>query len=273
MKEDLRARMDGFARFCTGGLWQSSLVFNMPSQSPETPVDADTALRAALAEAEALGFDGQFDLVSYVKAAREQNVDAHLARIGRAEKALGEAIGAHVAGRYGELLAELDIVMALEAKLLRNNERVLALTQAVRRVRTSIVGPHDQLRQQVAGQQHAQECADLLRRVQRLVLLVRRLRDLNPLDAKAGGDAKSGGRAKGCALVSTELPKAAATLAELEGVLAGAELGEIDVVRAELPFIEQAGRAVRAQADALLSAAIDDSNQARRLPLSPKHML
>ena len=65
------------------------------------------------------GFDSsQFGCVrtSYTSnprgAIRSEEADTRLSELAVAEEALGEAIGNHVASRYGSLLAEVDVVMA-----------------------------------------------------------------------------------------------------------------------------------------------------------------
>ena len=226
---------------------------------PTAPPLATTLAEVAPAEFRS----ADFDLVSFVKAALDDpDHAARAAELDRAESQLGDAVGAHLASGYGELLGEVDVVLALEPKLMRCNDRVLALAQAVRRVRHACVGPHDEMRRRVAEQADILRCTHLLRRVQRLAYLCQRLRELKILAPSAAPSARAAPAAPSAALVSTELPKAAATLAEAEMILREDDLSGVDLVEAQLPFVSGAGRHARALASELLRTAMASSSQA-----------
>ena len=167
---------------------------------------------------------------------------------------LGSELGAQVSERYEELLAEVHAVQTLESKVLRSNERVDALVAAVRRIRAQCREPYDRLRAHVTQLERMQESAELLRRVQRLLYLCRRLREGGVADDPALAPAK---------LPLGDLPRAAVAVDELEAIVRDGDFSGIDVVDAELPFVRRVGGALRVQADALLAEGVRDQKHAK----------
>jgi hypothetical protein len=145
-------------------------------------------LCAALSEVE--GFD-QLALAKQALAAGEAESTA--ATLGRIEAVLGGALGSHVGSRYNELITEVGAVRSLEAELTRSHAQVERLAARVRRVRAATVGWHAVLAERVAALGHIQRSAELLRRVQRLMHLSKRLRET--VDASRGR--ATGGRGGG----------------------------------------------------------------------------
>ena len=201
---------------------------------------------------------------------------------------LGAELGDQVSARYEQLLSEVHAVQALEAKLLRNNERVDSLMQAVRRIRAQCSEPYARMQAKVTQLDQMQQCADVLRSVQRLLYQCRKLRE----SAAALGDGAAGGKpaaghAAGGALV-TDLPRVALSIHEAEEslaertrsptrthepnphpqpepaqeILAEADLSGISLVDEQLPFLRQTGARLREQAHALLQTGVSEQNQA-----------
>ena len=150
------------------------------------------------------------DETAFVKGVLDtQSTVACLEVLSSGSQVLGAELGDQVSARYEQLLSEVHAVQALEAKLLRNNERVDSLMQAVRRIRAQCSEPYARMQSKVTQLDQMQQCADILRSVQRLLYQCRKLRE----SAAALGDVAAGGKpapghAAGGALV-TDLPRVA----------------------------------------------------------------
>ena len=148
------------------------------------------------------------DDTAFVKGVLDtQGTVACLEALSSGSQVLGAELGDQVSVRYEQLLSEVHAVQALEAKLLRNNERVDSLMQAVRRIRAQCSEPYARMQSKVTQLDQMQQCADILRSVQRLLYQCRKLRE----SAAALGDGAASGKpapghAAGGALV-TDLPR------------------------------------------------------------------
>ena len=228
-----------------------------------------------------------FDDTAFVKGVLDtQGTEACLAALSSGSQVLGAELGDQVSARYEQLLSEVHAVQALEAKLLRNNERVDSLMQAVRRIRAQCSEPYARMQSKVTQLDQMQQCADILRSVQRLLYQCRKLRE----SAAALGDGAASGKpapghAAGGALV-TDLPRVALSIPnpnpspspgpnpdpdpdpsaspnphqvalsihEAEEILAEADLSGISLVDEQMPFLRQTGARLREQAHALPAA-------------------
>ena len=227
------------------------------------------------------------DDTAFVKGVLDtQGTEACLAALSSGSQVLGAELGDQVSARYEQLLSEVHAVQALEAKLLRNNERVDSLMQAVRRIRAQCSEPYARMQSKVTQLDQMQQCADILRSVQRLLYQCRKLRE----SAAALGDGAASGKpapghAAGGALV-TDLPRVALSIPnpnpspspspnpgpdpdpspspnphqvalsihEAEEILAEADLSGISLVDEQMPFLRQTGARLREQAHALPAA-------------------
>ena len=153
------------------------------------------------------------DDTAFVKGVLDtQGTVACLEALSSGSQVLGAELGDQVSVRYEQLLSEVHAVQALEAKLLRNNERVDSLMQAVRRIRAQCSEPYASMQSKVTQLDQMQQCADILRSVQRLLYQCRKLRE----SAAALGDGAASGKpapghAAGGALV-TDLPRVALSI-------------------------------------------------------------
>ena len=227
------------------------------------------------------------DDTAFVKGVLDtQGTVACLEALSSGSQVLGAELGDQVSVRYEQLLSEVHAVQALEAKLLRNNERVDSLMQAVRRIRAQCSEPYARMQSKVTQLDQMQQCADILRSVQRLLYQCRKLRE----SAAALGDGAASGKpapghAAGGALV-TDLPRVALSIPnpnprpspgpnpdpdpdpsaspnphqvalsihEAEEILAEADLSGISLVDEQMPFLRQTGARLREQAHALPAA-------------------
>ena len=173
-------------------------------------------------------------------------------------QSLGAELGEQVSARYEQLLSEVHAVQALEAKLLRNNERVDSLMQAVRRIRAQCNEPYQRMRTRVTQLDRMQQSAEILRSVQRLLYQCRKLRE----GAAALGGV--GGAAAGAATIASaaDLPRVALSIHEVEEILAETDLTGIVLVDEQLPFVRATAEKLRSQARAMLHGGVRDQNQA-----------
>ena len=101
-------------------------------------------------------------------------------------------LGERVSERYESLIAGVHATHALETKLLRSNERVEALAQSVRRIRTQCARPYRRLQTCVEQLERMQEAAELLRQTQRALVLCKRLHESITLVVPAGAPTPAG---------------------------------------------------------------------------------
>ena len=198
------------------------------------------------------GDDGGDDGAGFIKATLDRrDSETVLAQLHAALQQLSAELGGQVSANLEPLLANVHATHGVEAKLLRSNERVEALTQAVRRIESQIARPYQQLGASIQQYERMLESAELLQQVQRAVTQIKRLRDaMDPPTrvavppAAQAADAPAGGSAGGSAAAAparataagarrADLPKAAAALHELETILASVDLGGVDVVDCE----------------------------------------
>jgi len=222
------------------------------------------------------------DETAFVKGVLDTHgTGACLEALSGGSQVLGAELGDQVSAQYEQLLSEVHAVQALEAKLLRNNERVDSLMQAVRRIRAQCSEPYARMQAKVTQLDQMQQCADVLRSVQRLLYQCRKLREsAAALGGGAAGGKPAAGHAAGGALV-TDLPRVALSIHEAEEspaernrspavthepdpdldphphpeqeILAEADLSGISLVDEQLPFLRQTGARLREQAHALLA--------------------
>lgn len=197
-------------------------------------------------------------------------------------QALSSELGGKVSENYETLLSNVHATHLIETKLLRSNERVEALAQAVRRVRAASAKPYARLESCVLQLERMQESAELLRQAQRAVMLCKRLHesiDVLPRAPPAGQTSQAAattpsaavgaskraerGSSGGGSARRADLPKAAAALCELEALLASSDLGGLDVIDTELPYVREQGQAVRSQAALMLQAGVDEQSPAQ----------
>ena len=122
--------------------------------------------------------DESFDAGTFVKGTIESRESERvLSQLEAGLQLVGKELGGKVSEKYETLLSNVHATHAVEAKLLRSNERIEALAQAVRRIRAQSATPYSRLQASVAQLERMQESAELLRQVQRFVVLSKRLHE------------------------------------------------------------------------------------------------
>lgn len=224
-----------------------------------------------------------FEPVAWLQGALadERGVKATSSQIESDLNLVNQELGSAVSKEYNTMLTNVHSTRALESKLSRSNDRVETLAQAVQRIQNQCAQPYSKLSAATQTLKRMQDCSELLRRAQRVVVLCKRMRESmsptsiantalppsTPSSSSATPDAaraKQAGRLSGIAAPRrADLAKAASALHELEDVLAPFDaLREVDVVRAEMDFIRETADSIRSQAKATLSQGIVDHSQA-----------
>lgn len=208
--------------------------------------------------------DANFDSSAYVKSALDGRADKTLAELESGLQLVSKELGERVSDKYETLLANVNATHGIEGKLLRSNERVEGLTLAVRRIEGQISRPYEALSTSLLQYERMLQSAELLAQVQRAMSQLKRLRDAMSPPARAlpppvstVAAPKQPPPAGPPPARRADLPKAATALCELEGLLSGdVELRGVEVIDAELDFVQKSGVTLRAQARALLRAGI-----------------
>ena len=205
------------------------------------------------------------DFVKSVIDGREGEKVAHALEGGL--RLVGKELGERVSDKYETLLANVNATHAIEGKLLRSNERVEALAQAVQRIEGQIAKPFNQLGESLEQYERMLESAELLRQVQRAVTQVKRLRDaMSPpvrTAAAASSAASPAPKPSPAAARRVDLPKAATAMHELETIFAAADLSGVSVIDTELAFIRESGVSIRSQATTMLQSGLSEQSPAQ----------
>ena len=220
------------------------------------PLDLDASLAPLL--------EPDFDATAFVRTVIERGeTDSCLGKLAGGLQLADHELAAQVAKRHPALLANVQAARAVESKLLRSNELVESLGKTVHRVRSQLDEPYSQLVRSTTQLERMRQSAELLRHTQRVLFLVKRLRDSGI--APAGSDGGGATASSGAAPRRADLPKAAAALRDLADILDDEtiDLDGIEVVDAERPFIHAASVSLRAQAVAMLRQGVAEQSQAQ----------
>ena len=254
-----------------------------------------------MAEEEADGIPAEFlaqdfDVQRFVQRTQaEGNIEPTLARLQSADELLRVTLGQRVTERFPELVAMVDGAKALEAKIVPTDQHIAEITKDMRRARASCLALHETFRRHVSHYAQVSACAAVLRKVQRVLYLCKRMRETNGVrgfiqgggcsSATATASATATGSATATVSVSataaatsaadtsaaastptrwlpdSELPKVALALHEAEKLIPS--LTGIVVIETELPLITSLGVAVRSQAESMLWMAVREKHLAR----------
>jgi hypothetical protein len=218
-----------------------------------------------------------FEESVFVKGALEaHSAERLLATLDDGLRKVNLELGSKVSERYETLLTNAQAARGVESKLVRSNDRVEALAQAVRRTQTQCARPYGKLCVGAAQLERMQETAEMLRATHRAVVLCKRLHESLPgpnrnphrhSESASTSDTPTRQKPPAAASVArgrgSDLPKAAAALQELEEILASVDLSGIEVVDVELPFIRESAHTIRTQATAMLRAGLAEHSQAQ----------
>ena len=233
--------------------------------------------------------DADLDQAAYVKTVLDAAQVTHVqSQLEQGLKLVNTDIGSKVSERYETLINNVQATHAVEGKMLRSSERIDALSNTVRRIQSQCARPFAKLQEGTAQLNRMHECAELLRQVQRAVVLCKRLREsMAPpaprtsaaaapatpavMASASPGAAATPATAMACSSPSAtaaparraDLAKAAAALHDLEEILAATDLSGIDVIDAERDYIAASAVTIREQAKSLLSSGVAAQSQAQ----------
>jgi hypothetical protein len=200
----------------------------------------------------------------------DSSVDHTLHSIAARLRTLDAAIRDLVTKHQEELLAQAGQTAELKQSVQGIDARTERLLKASGRIRRELLQPFADLKGHVLLLERLQAAADLLRRVMRVTFNIRKLKaTLTKSSAGGGGeDVKALASPDFSAIASfdsRELGKAAQMLYDIEQYTApetpgSAQLLGVQVVQCELPWLAEAGKAIRARAVTLLYKGMDTLN-------------
>ena len=221
---------------------------------------------------------------------RSASADRVQGQLSQALRLINSELGLQVSTRYNSLIGNVQATQAVEAKLKRSSERLQTLVQTIRRVQAQSARPYSKLCSSTAQLERMHESTQLLRQTQRAMAQCKRLRDAMAPAQRAGPVRALGAAASpaaggvgdvappaSCSAAPTspsalpvgaparraDLSKAAAALCELEQIFAESDLSGIELVDAQLPFVNATSVAVRKQAAAMLRSGLEEHSQAQ----------
>ncbi|ORY97950.1 Golgi transport complex subunit 5-domain-containing protein [Syncephalastrum racemosum] len=187
-------------------------------------------------------------IVSQTDGQDAAHVQAALARMSASIDTLNKQIQTEVVGNYEALLNQVRGTRELEVVLSTVQNNVTELSISLKSLGAKIRDPYNQLQTYTTQLENMQETTDLLRRLHRFVILTRRLDSQLPNRDSQNSSER-------------DIVSAALTLHELESILGQEPIfAEIDLVTAELPYIEKARSLVDAEAERLLNEGINGIN-------------
>ena len=197
----------------------------------------------------------------------DSSVDQTLHAIAMRLRNLDGAIRDLVTRHQEELLAQAGQTAELKQAVQGIDARTERLVKASGRIRRELLQPFDELKTHVKLLERLQCAADLLRKVMRVMFNIRKLKGVVCKAAMPGENGASGAFdfAAVAAFDSRELGKAAQMLFDIEQYTnegaASSQLLGVAIVQAEVPWLTEAGKAIRARAVALLFKGMDTLNQ------------
>jgi conserved oligomeric Golgi complex subunit 5 len=180
-------------------------------------------------------------------------------------RSLDSAIRDLVTKHQEELLHQAGQTAELKQSVIGIDACADRLAKAAGRVKRDLIQPFEELKKHVTLLERLQSASDLLRRVTRVTANIRKLKAV--LHRPAAGVETSAGYdfSALAAFDSRELGKAAQILYDIEQYTsddASAQLREVDAIKSELPWLGDAGKAIRSRATVLLFKGMDTLNQA-----------
>ncbi|KAI8980400.1 Golgi transport complex subunit 5-domain-containing protein [Pilobolus umbonatus] len=159
---------------------------------------------------------------------------------------LTKQIQEQVASHYEVLLKQVTGIKDLEIILNSIQSDINKLNEELYNMSTKIRDPYEQLKKHVVELENLQITCDLLRRLNRFLLLRKRLETQLPEGSMERDNAT-----------------AALTVYELDTIIKEGFLDGIDLYTSEIHFIKQAQIALRGEAHRLLSEGIESHNQSK----------
>eukprot|EP00112_Aurelia_sp_Birch-Aquarium-sp1_P024876 Seg803.12 transcript_id=Seg803.12/GoldUCD/mRNA.D3Y31 product="Conserved oligomeric Golgi complex subunit 5" protein_id=Seg803.12/GoldUCD/D3Y31 len=187
--------------------------------------------------------DDSFDPRSYANTIiQSRAIGESLAKLADGVSLLDKELHDQVASHHEDLLSQATGIETLESVLQSIQGRIHSLKTSVERVQVQIAEPYNRIASRTAQLRRLQNACDILRRVIRILHLSKRLQ----VQLKAG---------------VREIAKAAQSLNELDHVLEGEDLSEVQIIKTDLEVISKAKKDVESQANVMLDQGLDSQNQ------------
>ncbi|XP_065066714.1 conserved oligomeric Golgi complex subunit 5-like isoform X2 [Rhopilema esculentum] len=187
--------------------------------------------------------EDSFDPKSYANTIiQSRAIGESLAKLADGINLLDKEIRDQVSSHHEDLLSQATGIETLESVLQSIQGRIHSLKTSVERVQVQITDPYNRIASRTRQLRRLQNACDILRRVIRIFHLGKRLQ----MQLKAG---------------VREIAKAAQSLNELDHVLEGEDLSDIQLIKNDLELIKKAREEVENQANLMLDQGLDNQNQ------------
>ncbi|CDS07498.1 hypothetical protein LRAMOSA01447 [Lichtheimia ramosa] len=173
-------------------------------------------------------------------------VAAALSNLSFSIASLDKQIQNEVAANYDTLLGQVRGIRELEIVLSTVQTNIIELKRSLARLATKIRDPYNQLQSYNIQLENLQYTSDLLRRLHRFIVLVRRL------ETQLGTTSSD-----------RDMSAAALTLYELETIMQDPDLDGIDIITSSQSFIQSSKTSVEEEAGRLLNDGLTTRNQTR----------
>ncbi|KAI7855833.1 Golgi transport complex subunit 5-domain-containing protein [Circinella umbellata] len=184
-----------------------------------------------------------FDANKYADSIIQDGGDAQtaLSKLAFSIASIDKQIQTQVSNNYDTLLGQVRGIRELEIVLSTVQDNITELKSSLNRLSGKIRDPYQQLNTYTIQLEHFHQTADLLRRLQRFVVLVRRLESQLDRDIAA----------------------AALTLHEIGIISKESDFDGIDIVTQEQVFIGKAKERIENEANTLLQEGVRQQNQSK----------
>ncbi|KAI8149956.1 Golgi transport complex subunit 5-domain-containing protein [Fennellomyces sp. T-0311] len=184
-----------------------------------------------------------FDANKYADSIIHDGGDAQtaLSKLAFSIASIDKQIQNEVAANYDTLLGQVRGIRELEIVLSTVQSNITELKSSLNRLAGKIRDPYEQLSNYTIQLEHLHQTADLLRRLHRFVVLVRRLETQLDRDIAA----------------------AALTIHEIGTIARESDFEGIDIVTQEQEFLENARKQIKDQANAQLRDGVTNQNQSK----------
>ncbi|KAI9491511.1 Golgi transport complex subunit 5-domain-containing protein [Zychaea mexicana] len=184
-----------------------------------------------------------FDANKYADSIIHDGGDAAtaLSKLAFSITSIDKQIQNEIASNYDTLLGQVRGIRELEIVLSTVQSNIIELKTSLNRLAGKIRDPYQQLNNYTIQLEHLHQTADLLRRLHRFVVLVRRLENQ----------------------LGRDMAAAALTISEIGTISQESDFDEIDIVTQEQAFLEKAQTQIEVEATTLLREGVTQQNQSK----------
>ncbi|KAI8376615.1 Golgi transport complex subunit 5-domain-containing protein [Choanephora cucurbitarum] len=178
------------------------------------------------------------------KSADATDIGTELSKLAFSIDAVNKQIQEQVVGNYDKLLGQVAGIKELDTIIATIELDINGLHTSLQALAHKIRDPYQQLSTYATELENAQIVCDYLRKIQRFMLLKRRLATQLSDDDR-------------------DMSTAALTVYELETILKENDLDGIDVIHHEVPFVTRSRIHIQEEASVLLKEGVDTQNQTK----------